>query len=299
METALDTNRLQELAAEINVLQRQTALGIVEIGRRLSEARKMHGSDEGGFKAWVESSCDVSRSTAYNFIRASDEFGDRVQTFGHINPSKLYKLLELPADTREEFVSQPQQVPSTGETKPVADMTTRELSEAVKARKEAEKEAANLRRHNQELHIALEDELKRTAEIREVEVVPAEMAAELADLRGRKHFTTEYQQRKTQLEQDVADLLEAKRKMAEAQDETERRKARSSEFVAIFRRAAKPLKEAKGGLEQLAESGQVHWAWVRELESDLKVLYGVLDMVDEMLKTVDVTNITEGVTTNG
>src|SRR5690625_4834965 len=98
MKNTLDANRLQQLATEINVLQRQTALGIVEIGKRLAEARDLHKGDDGGFRAWLESSCEMARSTAYNFIRVAEELGDRVQSLGHLNPTKLYKLLELPAD---------------------------------------------------------------------------------------------------------------------------------------------------------------------------------------------------------
>lgn len=261
------------------------------------------------FEGYAESAVGIKRRQAYKFISALGvlESVGSVQSTAQLGIEKLAAIASLPDPDREEFIAEPQPIPSTGETKRVEDMTTRELAEAVKARKAAEQRAADLARQNQQLELRLKEAKQRQPETVEVYKVPEEVQqalqaaqAELDELRKRKSLTSEFQQRKAQLETEIADLIEAKRKLAESHNEQQRRASAASEFVAKFRRAAKPLKEAKGELEQLAQSGVIHWSWVRDLEADLKVLYEVLDLVDDAIKTVDVTNITtEGEVVNG
>ncbi|MDR3561239.1 MAG: DUF3102 domain-containing protein [Negativicutes bacterium] len=132
------------IAAEINGIKAQTRTvllcGSIEIGRRLVEAKGM--VDHGQWGDWLEKSVDYSKSTANNLMRIFEEYGadqitlfgdnSKSQTFGNLNYSQAVALLGVPEGEREAFAQE----------NDVANMSARELQEAVKARKEAEDRAA-------------------------------------------------------------------------------------------------------------------------------------------------------------
>lgn len=131
--------RLSTLAAEINTIKRQTQKimmeAAVEIGRRLVEAKGAVG--HGGWGAWLEHNVDYSERTAQNLIRIFQEYGEGQQRlFGESNPQAFADLTYTQAvallgiknpDERAEFV----------ESHDVANMTSRELADAIKERDEA------------------------------------------------------------------------------------------------------------------------------------------------------------------
>lgn len=131
--------RLSTLAAEINTIKRQTQKimmeAAVEIGRRLVEAKGAVG--HGGWGAWLETNVDYSERTAQNLIRIFQEYGEGQQSlFGKSNPQAFADLTYTQAvallgiknpDERAEFV----------ESHDVANMTSRELADAIKERDEA------------------------------------------------------------------------------------------------------------------------------------------------------------------
>ena len=135
----VDEERLHTLAAEINTIKRQTQKimmeAAVEIGRRLVEAKGAVG--HGSWGAWLEHNVDYSERTAQNLIRIFQEYGEGQQSlFGESNPQAFADLTYTQAvallgiknpDERAEFV----------ETYDVANMTSRELADAIKERDEA------------------------------------------------------------------------------------------------------------------------------------------------------------------
>lgn len=94
---------LEAITAEIQVLKRQTAASIIEIGRRLLEAQELVGA--GHFEAYLRDQVQLSRTTAYRFMRAAREF-DPVSPVAQVEPSKVYALLELPAAERDAFIQE-------------------------------------------------------------------------------------------------------------------------------------------------------------------------------------------------
>lgn len=120
---------IEQLTAEIVVLKQQTALNIVEIGRRLIQAKEQ--IPHGQWSTWLCDSVDFSHATANRFMQVATEFGNSSALRNLTSVTKVYALLELPAGEREEFINQPQALPS-GEVKDVKDMTTRELQQAIK-----------------------------------------------------------------------------------------------------------------------------------------------------------------------
>lgn len=137
--TTVDEERLHTLAAEINTIKTQTQKimmeAAVEIGRRLVEAKGAVG--HGGWGAWLEHNVDYSERTAQNLIRIFQEYGQGQQRlFGESNPQAFADLTYTQAvallgiknpDERAEFV----------ENHDVANMTSRELADAIKERDEA------------------------------------------------------------------------------------------------------------------------------------------------------------------
>lgn len=166
--TEVQTARTVEVvAAEINALTASMLGNIVEIGRRMCEAKEM--LPYGTFGTWIKENTGYSTSTANNFMRLFQEYGSpqgclfgaqvECQTFGKLSYSKALALLSVPAEEREKFV----------EEHDVADMSTRELQQAIKERDEARKKAEDLEK-------AMEEQLEEQRTVYDTD---------MADIQGR------------------------------------------------------------------------------------------------------------------
>jgi len=110
---------LELIEAEINFYKQQTATGIIEIGKRLIEAKKQ--LQHGQWGKWLEEKVDFSQRTANQFMRAANEFSNS-QSISNLGVRKLFLLLDVPAEKREEFI----------DNNNLEDMTTRQLQKEVK-----------------------------------------------------------------------------------------------------------------------------------------------------------------------
>ena len=131
---------LEVVAAEIRGYTFSMLTNIIEIGRRLVEAKSM--IKHGEFMNWTRENFGFSSSQTNNFMQLYRAYGSEQnslfgaelnsQTFGNLNYSKALALLALPSvEEREEFV----------ETHDVENMTTRQLKDAIRERDEAMKAA--------------------------------------------------------------------------------------------------------------------------------------------------------------
>lgn len=110
---------------------------VIEIGKRLIEAKEVLPHGEWG--GWLKNEVEFSQSTANNFMRLYEEYGDRqVSLFGplansqsiaNLPYSKALKLLSLPADERESFAQKAE------------DMSVKQLEAAIRERNEAAQRA--------------------------------------------------------------------------------------------------------------------------------------------------------------
>lgn len=130
---------IKTVTVEIRQLHRQgqeAALRyIVEIGRRLQEAKELLPHGEWG--QWVKEELPFSQSTAQNFMRIFKEYSAdqleiggavKSQALANLSYTKALKLLAIDdEEEREAFV----------ESHNVADMSSRELEEAIRERDEA------------------------------------------------------------------------------------------------------------------------------------------------------------------
>lgn len=139
--------RLQQLAVEIVTFDRQAKITAVscaiEIGERLLEAKDLVPHGEWG--NWLKVNVNYSQSTANNFMRLYKEYGNdqgslfttvtNSQAIMNLDVSKALALTVLPAEEREEFVSEHD----------VEKMSTRELkyADAMKLAREGKRYEIN------------------------------------------------------------------------------------------------------------------------------------------------------------
>lgn len=159
---AIDINNL---TAEILILKQQTAQNIIEIGKRLIKVKESLPYGEWG--KYLEKKVNFSQPTASRFIRSAETFKD-YSTLNNLTQSKIFALLDVPSEEREDFITSPHEV--NGEVKTVDDMTTRQLQQAIKEKKEAEIKALQLEKDKQELQKKLTIAENKPAETVEIPV---------------------------------------------------------------------------------------------------------------------------------
>lgn len=191
--TAIDVRTADTIATEINTIKRQTQkimlASSIEIGKRLTEAKDM--IDYGAWGKWLQDNVNYSERTAQNLMRVYDQYGDKFgmtemdslfasgapHVFEELSYTQALALLSLPTDAeRKEFVKE----------NDVASMSTRELQEAIKARKEAEDRAMDAEKRAWEAKEKL-----RQAENRALQAEDKARNAEQSDLYDERLTATE------------------------------------------------------------------------------------------------------------
>ena len=91
--------------AETKILVRQTAQGIIEIGKNLIEVKQSIG--HGNWLPWLEAEFGWSQRTAYNFMGVADKFKFATVANLDIAPKALYLLAQnsTPDEVRETAVT--------------------------------------------------------------------------------------------------------------------------------------------------------------------------------------------------
>ena len=145
---------LADITAEIRFYKAQTVSNILEIGRRLIEAKAQLG--HGQWLKWLEEEVEFSRQTADRFMQLSREYAN-CSPVSNLSYTKLLALLAVPAEERDAFIEVTHEV--NGEQKTVAEMSRRELEQAIKERDEARRIA----RVNEEASLAAAAEKARLA----------------------------------------------------------------------------------------------------------------------------------------
>ena len=135
---------IETITGEILDAKRAGGEAILTIGQRLSEAKAM--LDHGEWLPWLTERVEFSERSAQNFMRLAREWSNP-QTLADLGASKALTLLALPEEERDEFISSVHMV--DGEEKTAAEMSARELAQAIRdrdaARLDAEKAAAEQR----------------------------------------------------------------------------------------------------------------------------------------------------------
>lgn len=186
--TNIQTRTPELVAAEIRALTASMLNDVIEIGRRMCEAKDM--IPYGEFGEWIKENTGYSSSTANNFMNLYREYGDRQsslfgteaesQTIGKLSYSKALALLSVPAEERESFA----------QTVDAEHISTRELKAAIKERDEALKAAQDAQAQNEQFLRQQEAASEQVRElqgklneardtIKELESRPVEVAVEV------------------------------------------------------------------------------------------------------------------------
>ncbi len=168
------------IAQEINYIKERTKREVlrasIEIGFKLIEAKALVAHGE--WEQWLIDNVDYSQSTANNLMKVAKEYGsDQVDmltgkvpsdVFAEVSYTKALSLLSLPMDERIEMVE-------SGE---VESKSTRELDEAIKARRAAEEKSQALEFKLENERTAKEELEERIAELKnDIEKMKAEADA--------------------------------------------------------------------------------------------------------------------------
>lgn len=197
MAVAGEVRSITAITDEIIFYKNVGGQAVIEIGKRLIEAKAQ--LKHGEWLPWLSEKVEFSETSAQNFMRVAREYGN-TQLVGDLGVSKALALLALPASERENFASEKHLV--NGEEKSVAEMSKRELEEAVRQQKIAEAERNEARR-------ALEAQRKETEEAN-AKVQAAQDAADAAraEVKNAQGTALAAQERAAELERELKALRE-------------------------------------------------------------------------------------------
>lgn len=224
MDEAFEERDIDVITEEINFYKQQAGMAILEIGKRLVEAKEQ--LSHGEWLPWLEKKVEFSERSAQQYIRLWREYG-KSATVADLGVRKALVLLALPETERDGFASEKHEV--SGEEKTAAEMTVKELERAVAernaAREEAEKAKADLYAAREAAKDAQSHVEELQDQLEELKNRPTEVAVEQRD-------ATEEQLAAARREAEDA----AARRMAELEDALE--KARGDAAAAEERKEA-------------------------------------------------------------
>ena len=213
---------IETIEGEIQVLKSQTAQNIVEIGKRLIEAKGM--LQHGQWQPWLEHNAQFSYRTAARFMQVAERFAN-VSALAGLEASKVYALLDVAPDQLEGFVEQ----------NDVENLSARQLQDAVKAQKAAEARVA-------QLAMDLEDAKTKAKAEKDEAVKAAEKEGE-----GKLRAAV------TEKSKAMRDLREAERKLKELQDTDEKGGEASAELM----EAQEKVRQLEEDLKKAQEGGKI------------------------------------------
>jgi hypothetical protein len=143
---------LEQITLEVKFYLNQTAQNIIEVGKRLTQAKDM--LPHGEFGNWLDKKFCLTIRTAQKFMQVSERFGNTPLT-AHLNQTQMIEMLALPESETEKFIEQ-----KKNEGTPVEDMTIKTLrAEVNKWKNKVSENAAevnSLKSENEKLQHNLE-----------------------------------------------------------------------------------------------------------------------------------------------
>ena len=164
-ENVVAVRSIEIVTAEIHTIRDNVAKvfmdGVVQIGRRLEEAKQL--VPQGEWLRYLDEELGYKPSTAQNYMRIAREFGDgqvglsgktASDFFGQLGYSQLLPLLGLPEEEREQLA----------EEHDLAGMSSREIAALVKERDEAKAAAEAAQSEWQQMLSRLDESDKKKVE---------------------------------------------------------------------------------------------------------------------------------------
>ncbi len=171
---------IEVITAEIWLYKQQAGAAILEIGKRLIEAKEQ--LSHGEWLPWLEEQVEFSEGTAQRFMRLAREYSNP-SPVTDLGVSKALVLLALPASERDEFLSKKHEV--DGEEKTVAEMSKRELEKAIRERDEARAKVEEAETRAKDFEVALEKtKAQAEAELQAAEETVCRLEQELKEIQN-------------------------------------------------------------------------------------------------------------------
>jgi len=199
-EQALEARPIEVITAEIWLYKQQAGAAILEIGRRLIEAKAQ--LSHGEWLPWLEEKVEFSDVTANRFMRLAREY-ENPSLVTDLGASKALVLLALPASERDDFVAEKHEV--NGTEKSVSEMSRRELEKVIKERDEARQRAEALEKD-------METQLEEQRAVYDVDMADARAKIEEAENRA-KGYELKLEQVNAQAAEDLKEAEETVRQL--------------------------------------------------------------------------------------
>jgi len=161
MSEVVTVRPLEVIEGEIHIFKAQASASMLEIGRRLIEAKTQ--LQHGEWEKWLEEKVEFSARTAQRFMKIAEGYKES-DTVALLGTRKALALLAFEEVEREEFLAEKHEV--NGEEKTVQEMTSAELDEAIRRRKEAEEELARVKQEKLDAEVRAEGFAKEAEKAR-------------------------------------------------------------------------------------------------------------------------------------
>ncbi len=238
---------IEVITEEINFYKARAGESILEIGKRLTEAKAQ--LQHGEWLEFLSEKVSFSEASAQRFMRIAKEYSNP-SPVTDLGVSKALLLLALAEEEREEFISEKHEV--NGKEKTVEEMSKRELEKVIKERDEARKESEDLSFKISDLEEELRELHEELSELKDKPTVIAEPGEEVLDT-IRKEEADKNKAKIEKLEKKIAKLEEEKKK---AEAEVEKNSADSRKEVEAFKLEKEKLSaEVEALNKKLAVSG--------------------------------------------
>lgn len=269
---------LDVIESEILFYKRQAGQSIIEIGKRLNEAKAQ--LSHGEWLPWLREKVDISERSAQDFMRLAREYSKSAE-IADLGASKALALLALPVSERERFAAEKHEV--DGVEKSVADMTAKELKkaieerdaarqtmEAMKARAEVAEQSREkmeqdmrqlkeLQKRAREAEEAKAEELRRVeAELEELKSKPVEVAIETKDASPEQLERARAEGAAEAARKSQADLDAKEAQLKKVREELKRAQEEAKAASVNLRQAEKEAREAKAAVEKAEKMARVN-----------------------------------------
>lgn len=201
---------IEKTTAEILILKDQTAQNIIEIGKRLIKVKD--NLPHGEYLNWLENSVDFTERTAQRFVKVAIAFSNTTPV-SHLGSRKLFALAGLDEEDRQEIMQENN----------VEDMTTRELEQVIKEKKQIKEQLEAEQDYSSELQDAIKQKEEKIRELQteiekiqipEKEIVEKEVVKEIVP----EHVTREKEILKQQLAEQKQQLEKLQKRAEKAED---------------------------------------------------------------------------------
>lgn len=263
MSELTTTRPIEVIENEIIFFKAQASASMLEIGRRLIEAKEQ--LPHGQWQNWLAEKVAFSERSAQRFMRIAEGYS-KTDSLSGLGATKALQLLAFEEIEREEFIAEKHEV--NGEEKTVQEMTSAELDEAIRQRKAAEEELAKVKQEKLDAEVRAENFAKE-AEKEKANAASAKAAGEkmATDM---KNIKAELNQQKNLAETVSAEAEDLKKELEELRSKPVDVAVREPDEEEIKAMAAVYIEAAKA--DTAAEVEEAHagdYEKIRELEKQL------------------------------